>query len=108
MGITPSSVMTWMGGPSAYTNNHMKLNEEQQKAVDEMAAEHGEDCAIGYKAAIIVFQTLREKHGEGVPTEHIEEEMLCPVCEKAQMKYWISDYNGHVGAHCDCFGTLQQ
>lgn len=86
----------------------MKLTEKQQEAVDEMSAEYGFDCAEAYRAIILVFQALKEKHGEGIPKEPIEGEMLCPVCEKLQMKYWISDYNGHRGAYCECFGTIQE
>lgn len=89
----------------------MRLTEDQRKAVEEMEKEYGDDAGDVYASAIVVVTAIRNKHGIDnafIPKEDIRETMLCPVCEKLQMEYSISSYNGHRSAACECFGIYQE
>jgi formate dehydrogenase maturation protein FdhE len=61
-----------------------------------------------YEQAVKIVTAIKQKLGvdnDYVPVEDVEGSMLCPLCGKEEMTYFISSYNGHRHAHCGCFGT---
>jgi uncharacterized protein (UPF0212 family) len=58
--------------------------------------------------AIKIVTAIKTKLGvdnDYVPVEDVEGIITCPLCGKDGMTYFISSYNGHRQAHCECFGT---